>query len=534
MIVGNLTVGKSFDISQYELGRYLTDYPFEIIFNYRDGGFKKRIYVGADNCAIKKVKFSINEKGCANARIEFAHLDWTIDKYDTVDIYYKGRKIYHGLVNDKPDIDGGEISIVPQRVRLEHFIFNRVKYEENVSALTLLETAVKTKQEYHRVSYNPYFIADAFKDNDAELVRPEFQDSEIKNMIEDVIKTIDSDAQWGVNENNIFFVRYPESTVSKRLFLCDKPYYKSIKVRTQYENIKLTRAIVYRKGDTEREIDPETDDVFCGKVCYGDNPGNQEYFEPIARLENEVGIIEQIVSVPSVVWDDTARDYAYHKIAAQQIEKTIEITGIDIDRYFPEVGKRIQVEKIYDKKVLWTLSDCETLDNWSVLPGGTLGSSEDAIEGNRCVLIINSAKLSLDKAYNYEGMDKIELYARSVGFFNDDKITIEIKRGDDVIRTFKKSIQYLQWERIEIPINSGFDSISFYYDGWVNIDRIKVYSYKKEIYEANVKEIEFNIDAKGYECNLTLGNFDIFVNDTLQWLEWKVGVIDGIKKIPSN
>lgn len=529
MIVGNLTVGKSFDISQYELGRYLTDYPFEIIFNYRDGGFKKRIYVGADNCAIKKVKFSINEKGCANARVEFAYLDWTIDKYDTVDIYYKGRKIYHGLVNDKPDIDGGEISIVPQRVRLEHFIFDRVKYVTNVSALTLLETAVKTKQEYHRVSYNPYFIADTFKDNDAELVLPEFQDSEIKNMIEDVIKTIDSDAQWGVNENNIFFVRYPESTVSKRLFLCDKPYYKSIKVRTQYENIKLTRAIVYRKGDTEREVDPDpSEDMFCGKVCYGEDPGSQEYFPPIARLENEVGIIEQIVSIPSVVEDNTARDYAYHKIASQQIEKTIEITGVDIDRYFPEVGKRIQVEKIYDKKVLWTLSDCETLDGWE---GSCAVSTTRAVEGDHSIMS-GVSWFQLGANYHFEGIEKIEFFIYCEK--SDFELQIDILKGVDVIKSTTVRFQNFLWQRVEIAIDTGFSGIYFNPNYVCWIDRIKVYSYKKEIYEANVKEIEFNIDAKGYECNLTLGNFDIFVNDTLQWLEWKVGVIDGIKKIPSN
>jgi len=104
-------------------------------------------------------------------------------------------------------------------------------------------------------------------------------------------------------------------------------------------------------------------------------------------------------------------------------------------------------------------------------------------------------------------------------------------KGDDVIKSTVVKFQNFLWQRIEIAVDTEFSGIYFEPSDLFWIDRIKVYSYRKEVYEANIKEIDFNIDAKGYECNLTLGNFDVFVNDTLQWLKWKVGVLDGIKHI---
>lgn len=557
IIVGESIVGLSKNItsSVYSIGSmYSSDYEWIIEIILKNLVIKKRIIIGSSTCIIKKINFKINEKGPANAKINFAYIDWSIDYNDTVKIYYRGSLVYSGIV-DSINYDSGEITVIPIRTRLEKIIFPEKSYTSNItSAYDVLIDVILTKQEWTSIYWNETLIDNNFliKAKNTEMFDPAKEEAlkidtaDIKKTIEDIIKIVDSDSTWGIDSNNNFFVRYPSDIISKQLFLGKNPDYTEIKIKKENSDTKLTRAIVYRKGNTEKDP-PEEENVFCGYVCYGEDPANNKFYEPLKSLENEAGIIEEIVNVDAVCYKSTAIEYAYNKIKSQLTAQSIEIKNLNIKKYFPYPHHKIRVEKIYNYKIMNTIIDCQSIGNWFYVnsPNDVEFSLDNikSIYNEYCVkvssLITGDVWIEykdLEKKIILDGIEKIEIVLSSD--LKIKQVEVNILNNSVVVNSSITSINSNGIMIIEIRNMIRFDTIRF---NIVNDDfneaplfyihRIRAFSYTRETFETNIKEIDFTIDKTGCKCNLTCGKYDYQYNDRLQELETKIkrlGNIGGI------
>lgn len=567
---------------------FATEFPWLVKFFNKTGFLKREFFLQSDNCPITKMKFKINQQGPANGTIDFAFLDWTIDKNDIVEVYYKTNLLYVGMIDSKCDDDGGSVSIVPLRSRLKELLFDKQSYYDVVSAAGMFRNILVTpKNAQHGILYTEYSLDPTFaikaadtplldpeEDDDGQTVALKYDDTDLETMLDNLVETVDSDAYWGVDEYRNFFVKYPETEISGRLFVGDTPDYADIKVKTNYKNVKLTRAKVYRKGDQDRKKiiggetidDPEPEDVYCGKVGYEendyyDNQGNHietgtVKYPPATWLENECGEIEDVVTVSTVCRNETALDYAYNKIVAQQIEKTITVSRLNVDKFFPHVGKKIQVEKQYNKKILWTLADCENvllypyppnkpIKGWfNDTPGSYPQQDTKAIEGRKSIIVSGFSSecvFPLEEERQFDGIEFIEVYycVKSLIPFGDPIFSVTAYKDDrqtlaaDTASVNVSSDDVDKWKCLIIPITGSFRWLSFrlHCYGYVRIDRIRVYSYTKQLFTGYITESSWTVDGHGYNCDITLGNYDVAINDTLQTLEWKIKMLENIKEI---
>lgn len=541
--VGSYIVGSVKGNSQTKSGtnNIIYNTPFYVEFLNREGAFKRGFYLNSNDNPILEIKFKLNKQGPSDGSVEFAYIDWTIDRFDIVNIYYNGTKIYSGLVDSKPDLDGGEIALIPKRSRLKDLIFERKTYFQGlIHAKTILINFVftSTKAKNSRMFYSPTKIESAFLNKDTTaLVSPRFEDTDYESIIKQLIDQIDSDANWGIDENDMFFINYPETQVSARLEQGDTPDFDGVDISTNYDNIKLTRAIVYRAGDTDNG---EADDVYCGKVCFEDSA---EEFQPIASLENETGAIECVVSIDTVLVSingttDSQRKqqkeqakklaltYAYNKIKAQQVEKSIELKKINLGKFIPKCNKRIQIVKTYTKPVMWTLVDCETAEGWDV--GEDHFLPDRKLHGTRSLYVGGNFPATYSFGRNISGINALECYVYGV----IQNTILRIKISDNEFEFCLNS----GWNRIEIDISkTTFSSISFKSDSYFCLlNEINAYSPNKQVYEGNITEIQYTIKEGDVTCNATLGNYDVAVNDVLQELDWKIKTLEKIKKIDTT
>jgi hypothetical protein len=566
---------------------FSTEYPWRIKCYNKYGTLKREFFLQSDNCPISKLKFKINQQGPANGSIDFNFLDWTIDKNDIVEVYYKTNLLYVGMIDSKCDDDGGSVSLVPLRTRLKELLFDKTQYYDVITAAGMFYNILNTKNSQHGILYTAYSLDPEFAikaadtplidtdiDEDGRTVSLKYEDTDLETMLNNLVDTVDSDAYWGVDEYRNFFVKYPETEISGRLFVGDTPDYAGIKVKTNYNNVKLTRAKVYRKGDQDRTktvegetiADPEPEDVYCGRVGdenndYFDNNGNHvttgtvKYPTP-TWLENECGMIEDVVTVSTVCRNETALDYAYNQIVSQQIEKTITISSLNVDKFFPKVGKKIQVEKQYNKKILWTLADCEKvllypyppdkpIKGWfNGSPGSYPQQDTNSVEGSKSIVVSGfsgECVFPLEEERLFDGIEFIEIYycVKTLYNFGDPFFSVRAYKEDretlaaDVVSVEVSSSDVSKWKRLILPITSSFRWLSFrlHCYGYILIDRIRAYSYTKQLFTGYITETSWTVDGHGYNCDVTLGNYDVAVNDTLQTLEWKIKMLENIKEI---
>ena len=99
-----------------------SQFKWKILIYYRSGGLKKTFFPGTDT-KIKSFSFTKNERGCANGKIVFSILDFSIDINDTVLFFYNNVLFYRGVVEDEPDDEDVEIKLIPFRGNFKNFIF---------------------------------------------------------------------------------------------------------------------------------------------------------------------------------------------------------------------------------------------------------------------------------------------------------------------------------------------------------------------------------------------------------------------------
>lgn len=462
-------------------------YKWKIVIKFRDGDIKKTIIPFTKDDPLKSWNFKINQRGPANGKLSFIFFDFALDMNDEVLIYFKGRKIYSGLVNTVPPVTGGTVNLVPKR---EKFNQKGIYSYTNENIYTIIKDIIQKTFYKTGIFYNDFFISNTFKSKSRNIYKTVSFKKGIKNIIDGLVKEVDDRAIFGVDENNIFYIRYQEETTTYFLLPSKEPFYCSIDSNKNNEGVKFTRAYVYKKSS-----ESGSSTVYAGKVGFPDTP---DY--PAIPLEKETGIKEEILTFNDETGTEPALKKAYSRILEQSITKPVIVNGINLEKFFPEPLKKIHIQD-EENRIVFTLINCNSLDFWT---GEIEEEITDFIEGTGCLKITGQAVYNKNRLFRIKGLEKLIVYIKPSSFTN---ITILL----DSYR-FTYRLETMQWKPVEIPFTKPFQSIQIQGDTPLLIDRIQCYGFYSQTFTGFIKEIDFKADTAGENHKLTLNNYEKPVN----------------------
>lgn len=463
------------------------EYKWRIVIKYRDGDIKKTIIPFTNQSPLSSFNFKINQRGGANGKLHFVFFDFTLDMNDQVLIYYKGRKIYTGLVNTIPPGTGGAVNLVPQREKLNQ---KGIYSYSNQDILSIIQDVIKKSFYKTGIFFNAYLLSNTFKSKAKQIYKTVSFKKALKNIIDDLVKEVDDKAIYGVNENNIFFIRYQEESTTYFLLPSKEPFYCSIDSNKNNEGVKFTRAYVYKKGSGNG-----SSTVYAGKVGFLDTPDF-----PQIPIEKVTGIKEDIVTFSDETGTEPALKKAYSQILEQTIKKPVIVNGIDLEKFFPEPLKKIHIEE-NENKIVFTLIDCNSLDHWT---GNVQEEKADFVEGVQSIKINGQATFNKNRLYRIKGLEKLTIYIKPASFSD---ITIYL---DSYSFTFR--LETISWKPVNIPFSRPFQMLRIEAGTPLLIDRIQAYGFYSLTYQGYIKEVDFKADTTGENHKLTLNSYEKAVN----------------------
>lgn len=489
------------------------------------GSLKKIWWYGQENCPILKLIYENNLHICGSGTIEFAYIDFPIDPEDYIEVYYNNEIEYRALIENSTDPKGGKCRLISYTIRLSELLYSGSFVAKTIEEI--LETIVVATTSDTGILWNSSYI----DTGSSTTYTKEYEYETLKKIISDLISELD-DRKFGVTANNFFKVYQPETTTDKILFYTDEPIYLNLKTQKNWQKIKSTRHQVYRKntaGETSRS----------GQVGYGAG-------YPSISLETLVRKKEAKIQVSELLSDAESLDYAYAKLTSQIIPQNTKITHVDKTIYQPKIGKQIVVFDEIDE-ALETIIDCDSVTNWiggtldttkykegtgSVYFSGSAAPTELIYDFNRIMHFFHPSKICF-MLYTTVGGDYLEFSVgkyRHGGWSNG-----EWSQGAWSSNDFESS-DYL-WETVyPISINSSsewvlvtipFTISDFRYFGirfksapvamsTINIDRIQLYMYTRNMITGNIIKITNTIDQYNDRfCDIELNDYDIFLNDEL-------------------
>lgn len=494
---------------------------------------KKTYFFDSHNNNIKKVNFTMSQKGCDTATIDFDYVDVFIQPEDIVILSALDRIVYQGRVSN---IEGNKVEVRPARAKLSELLYYGT-FNKNYSALEIIKTVLDEKNIDSGVSFNEAYIDNDFYNKMAVYYLPaelKIEYKTVNDVIEDLITEIDSDAIWGVNEQGIFFVKYPEKTVSQYFYQAEKRSdYEKITVSENWDALEFTRAAVTRAGrkysDEEKEADSslvdEDDTVFCGVVGYESTPD----YPVLSDFENLVGKKETLIHVSTMLTSDTVRErneialsYAYTMLKSQSTEKQVKLTKVP---FRPELlPSQMAYVQTTDNSFL-TLSDCQTLQNWE---RGWI-SETVSVFGDRHILADQHTTFYLDRDTQFREQKFLVFYAK---FPCADIFRVEFRSyWGTVLFSRKYQITDRGWQQITIPYTKSFCSVKFIFPSKFELDMLQVYCLNDKVYNVNVNKITTEIKNGIALSSVELGSQNVTANDQLHYLQWKFKQLDAINSI---
>lgn len=496
--------------------------------------FAKKIYFfDSQKNNVNKVKFALSEKGCDSATIEFDYIDTFLQPGDIVELYALDRIVYAGRIST---VEGNKAEIQPLRARLSELRYKGA-FDKTFSALQIIESVLNEKNLDSGVEFNRQYIDNEFYKKMAMYYLPgdyKVEYESIADVIDNLVRQIDSDAVWGVNEIGAFFIKYPETSVSQFFFKtqqrCD---YAKISIAENWDAIEMTRAAVTRAGrkfsDEEKEKNPalvdEDDSVFCGVVGYESSPD----YPVLYKFENLVGKKEALIHLSTMLTADSveernriALDYAYTMITAQSTKRKITLQKVP---FRPELlPSQLAYVQNQDNGFL-VLSDCSSLNGWS---NGEI-VKEASVFGDSHLRVDKVTNFILDRDTNFPEQDFFVFCAK---FSLNDFFTVEFFNSANE-RVFSRTYQIISrnWAQFRIEYKKSFRRIRFAFPAEFDLDMLQVYCLNNKIYNINIKKITTEIKNGIAFSSVELGSQAVTANDRLHYLEWKFKQIDAINTI---
>jgi len=513
-----------------------SQFKWKVKLFHKDGGIKKDWVIGQSSCPISSLQFELNKKLCGAGSIEFSFLDFPVDGGDFIEVFFDGSIKYRAKIESSVDPKGGTAKLIPYSIRLQELLVNNSFASKTISEM--LQTIIEAVQDDTNISWNSFYV----DTGETDTYTLDYSNYETpKKIIDELVGKLD-DREWGVNANNIFVVYQPETTVTKYLLNTYTPYFSSLDSKKEYTKIKATRYQVFKKGSGTAELSR------IGQVGYGSG-------YPVLDIEDELGEsrVDKFIVSEYINDDNEALDIAYGDLKAKaNVPQITNVKDVNLDYFFPTIGQKI---KIQDKieYIRRTIINCDALNNDdnTMINGGVWNNA--TLDSVNYVTNAQSVKRSVITAYDdiFYDLGKITKFTNAVkiGFMiRSSQATdkLEWSTGDSIagswgIGTWSSGT----WSSVSsgadnlwntvTPLNilngglwyyMQFNVLStdFRYFGIrlnttltaaidINIDRIDLYIPDQPTFEENIVKATIDIKRGGYNCNMTLNDYDIFAND---------------------
>lgn len=520
-------------------------YPWRVVLYHSSGGIKRDWFIGQDTTPIKKITFELNKRICGAGSIEFIYVDFPINADDYVVISYNGTNVYRAILDVAIDPKGGKSKLVPYTQRFQEVMTNDTFSD---TAKNIFEDLITDSFNDTKISWNTFLVNTGSTET---LNRDYTGYSDLKKAIEELTGTLD-DREYGVNADNFFTVYTQETDLTESLLYGDDPAYAEIKVDTDYSKVSATRFQVFKKvsgaGEAER----------IGEVGYGGLYPTLEIEKLTRKKEKKFNVSELITSTTE------ALEMAYANLQANAVIPTnIKLKEVRLDKYFPVIGDRLQVQdrnEIIRRQVVF----CDSLTNdddtfnlngsWS---GATLDTT-DFTDGSASVKFTSSSA-GTEMSYSFGDTIIIKepflMNFMIKSNFAGNYIELEVGEKDGWSSgswsraTWSRNATTLNdiykiniasgnvWQLIQIPFtDTQLTRLTFRFSSTppgsstVKVDNIGLFMQHREVYEANVVKASFTIDQMGAKCDVSLNDYDVFANDDLFRYERKIAKLEEISQ----
>lgn len=484
----------------------------------RDGGLKKRwFYNQSEDNPIESIKAELTEKGFGICKVLFSDLMFPIDSSDIVRIFFGGTPFYEGIVDNDVDPSFPELTASPFWKRYEECVFTG-SYPTGTGIRIILQNLVDTLESFTGVSWNSEKVD---LGDTPPILAVEYQASNAKSTIDDLIEIAGASYYWGVDEDREFFAkRYLEDPeIDYRMYAYEDAVFEKIEIETDYSRIEMTEALVYKKATAGGEAE------FVGRV--GD-AGNIDYpeLDIVNKIRPKIGKI-----TASEVWNDVScLDWAYEHLKKHVDTVTsVKIKNIALERYFPSIGKTIMVEDGF-KRTMELMIDGDSTAGW-------VNCSVATEEGKD--------KSSAIKLFDDGVSGSVYDFERPVQYYKQAKIGFYIKGPIDTIMKVAFSLTDTPTEFFQFSISDDnvlcyrdfdvkdpFRYIVFeYVGGDIYIDDIMVFCETKKQKVTTVKKLSVTWNGKGIFCDAEGGYIMHPESDELNRLNRKVKILEAINNI---
>lgn len=492
-----------------------SDYDTVLTLLTADGGLKgKWHYHQRSVSPVSKIQCERTLKGCGSGEVVFAYLDLPIDAGDVFEIRFRGDLVYEAIVENDVEISDPTAKLKPRTEKLKGVLFTG-SYPIGVSVKDILEDVITASETDTGIIWDSDSV-------DVGITPPqlavEYNDSLANKVIDEIVKLAGSDFYWGVGPDRVFFVRqYSTDTIHRRFYVQDNPVCGKVKINKDYSQVKLTRAHVWKKNTSTKEL------AFVGAVGYGGS-------YPVLEIENKIGKIEGVLTASEYLQDADALTWAYESLRRDARQRQqISIDSVDIQEYVPEPGDNIMAEDGI-KPALLPICSCESVTGWTggVLSPGTGRDKSASIE------IFGSA---VEAVYD---MGRVDSWykQKKIGFYMAGTVRklVSVAFSETTDPDESEFFSFCLTGKLgyySFPVTWSFRYCVFRTDvvDPVNVDEIQVFCETKQQYQDIVSKVSWGWTREAIEVSIDAGDVINPESEELQLLERKISILETIDKI---
>jgi len=486
----------------------------------REGGLKKRwFYNQSEDNPIENIKVELTEKGFGICKVKFSDLMFPVEASDIVRIFFAGSPFYEGIVDNDVDPSFPEMTASPFWKRFEECVFTG-SYPTGTGIRIILQNLVDTLESFTGVVWN----SDKVDLGDTPpILAVEYQASEAKGVIDQLIEIAGASYYWGVDEAREFYAkRYEENPeIDFKFYSNEDAPFEKVSIEVDYSRIEMTEALVYKKADGGGEAE------FIGNIG---NAGNIDYpaLPIVNKIRPKIGKI-----VANEVWNSvSALDWAYEHLKRHVDTVTsVKLSNIDLQVYFPQIAKTVLVEDGF-KRTMELAVDCSSVTGWE---NATLVPAQGK-QGDSAIKLFTDGES--DSYFDFE---------RSVRFFNQEKVgfyikapidaVIQVAFSADIVPTEEETFIFgfpddgvLSYKDFAVPWEFRYIHFS-YVEGDIYVDDFLVFCETKKQQTTTIKKVSITWNDKGVFCDAEGGYILSPETDEHNRLSRKVRILEAINNI---